>query len=149
MSPHCSKYVIPNNQRKFKIYALILYTPSQRSGGEEEANYLENSLNEAGWNVIKLEWLNTVELHNLIDSSLSLIVSSCSLLLVCLMSHGSRGSVIGSEGKEKPVNDIIHQLDRLLPKSIPQVRTHYIIDLPTKLISLCQLTSIWPFRYIS
>ena len=35
------------------------------------------------------------------------------------------------------------------PKSIPQVRTHYIIDLPTKLISLCQLTSIWPFRYIS
>ena len=98
LPPHCSQYVIPYNQRKGKTYALILYNVTQRSGSEEKANYLENSLNESGWNVIKLEWQDTAEHHNMIDSSFSPIVSSCSLLMVCLMSNGNRGSVIGSDG---------------------------------------------------
>ena len=89
-SPHCSQYLIPYNQGRCKRYALILYNLTQRSGGEAEADYLEATLNTAGCDVIKLEWQDTSELHNLIDSSLSLISKSCSLLIVCLMSHGSR-----------------------------------------------------------
>ena len=125
-SPHCSQYLIPYNEGLGKRYALILYNLTQRSGGEAEADYLEAALNTAGCDVIKLEWQDTSELHNLIDSSLILISKSCSLLVVCLLSHGSRGSMIGSQGKEKPVDEILNQLNHLLSEFIPLVRNVFI-----------------------
>ena len=125
-SLHCPQYLIPYNQGRCKRYALILYNLIQRSGGEAEADYLEAALREAGCDVIKLEWQDTAELHNLIESVLSPISKSCSLLIVCLLSHGSRASVIGSQAKAKPVNEILNQLKHLLSEFTPLVRKVYI-----------------------
>ena len=70
-----------------------------------------------------MEWFDAVELHNMIDSAMTRIVGNCSLLIVCLMSHGSRGVLSGSCGGRVTVNDVLHQLTFCLPSvmCIPMV----------------------------
>ena len=70
-----------------------------------------------------LIWSNVDELHNMIESVLNGIVADCSLLIVCLMSHGSRGVITGSNGKAIPVNKILNAfVGNLMPKELPLVR---------------------------
>lgn len=100
---------------------MVLYNPAARYGASEEADNLEQALTSAGCDVTKMSWLNANEIHNMIESSLQSMVHNCSLLIVCIMAHGSRGVLKGSEGEDKPVNDILHQLKHLLPSFIPLV----------------------------
>ena len=91
LSPHSSQYIIPYKQKKSKRYGLILFRSEGRQGAVAEADNLEQALLSTGCDVIKMEWSEATELHNMIESALSRIVADCSLLIVCLMSHGSSG----------------------------------------------------------
>ena len=121
LSPHSSKYIIPHKQKKSKRYALILFSSAGRQGAVAEADDLEQALQTTGCDVIKMEWSEGRELQCMIESALSRIVSDCSLLIVCLMSHGCRGVLRGSDGEEIPVNDILHQFTYTLPDYLPMV----------------------------
>ena len=123
LSPHSSQYIIPHKQQKSKRYGLILFNSEDRQGAFEEADGLEQALWASGCDVIKMEWCGAVELHNMIDSAMTSIVGNCSLLIVCLMSHGSRGVLSGSCGGRVTVNDVLHQLTFCLPSNmrIPMV----------------------------
>ena len=121
LSSYSSRYILPQNQAKVKRYGLILYSSAERQGAGEEADNFKYALETAGCDVIKLEWSNTSELGSMIDSSLTGIVSNCSLLIVAVMTHGYRGALRGSEGSEIPINDILFQLEYTLPKQLPLV----------------------------
>ena len=123
LSPYSNQYVIPHNQTNTKRYGMVLYSKHHRQGAEEEADNFKQALETAGCDVTKLEWTNTAELGSMIDSSLEGIVSSCSLLIVAVMTHGYRGALRGSENSEIPVNDILFQLQHTLPKNTPLVRS--------------------------
>ena len=69
LSPYSSQYVIPHNQTNTKRYGLILYSAEDRHGAVEEADNLKHALETAGCDVIKLQWSNTSELDNMMDSS--------------------------------------------------------------------------------
>lgn len=124
LSSHSPCYVIPRNQKNIKRYGLIFYNPVDRYGAENEASNLEESLGTAGFAVSKLEWFNSQELFNMMQSSLEGLRRNCSLLVVCLMAHGSRGGLQDSVGKRISVNDVLHQLNRYLPSSVPLVCSH-------------------------
>ena len=68
---------------------MILFSSEDRLGAFEEADGLEQALGATGCDVIKMEWSEAVEFHNMIDSAMTRIAGNCSLLIVCLMSHGS------------------------------------------------------------
>ena len=121
LSPHSSQYIIPHKQKKSKRYGVILFRSEGRQGAVAEADDLEQALLSTGCDVIKMEWSEATELHNMIESALSRIVADCSLLIVCLMSHGSRGALADCHGKRIPVNDILHQFTFSLPQEIPLV----------------------------
>ena len=121
LSPHSAQYIIPHKQKKSKRYGLILFSAGDRPQAVAEADDLEHALKMAGCNVMKMDWNGGAELQRMIESALSRIVSDCSLLIVCLMSHGCRGVLRGSDGKEIPVNDILHQFTYTLPESLPLV----------------------------
>ena len=121
LSPHSSQYIIPYKQKKSKRYGLILFRSEGRQGAVAEADDLEQALQTTGCDVIKMEWSEATELHNMIESALSRIVADCSLLIVCLMSHGSRGALADSHRKSIPVNHILHQFSFSLPQEIPLV----------------------------
>ena len=118
LSPHSSQYVIPCNQRKFRMYALILYTTVQRLGGQKEAKYmyLEDALKMAGFEVITLEWYSTDHLATLFEYILRPIVDNCSLLMVCMLSDDHRGS-------QEAVENM--QLNAGLSKEMPLVSSNY------------------------
>ena len=121
LSPHSSQYIIPHKQKNSKRCGLILFSSVGRQGASAEANNLEHALIESGCEVIKMEWSTTEELQNILESALGEIVTTCSLLIFCLMAHGSRGTVNGSTGESIPVNDILHQLSHTLPAELPMV----------------------------
>ena len=123
LSSHSSQYIIPYKQQESKRYGLILFSSEDRQGAFEEADGLEQALRATGCDVIKMEWFEAVELHNMIDSAMMRIAGDCSLLIVCLMSHGSRGVLSGSCGGRVTVNDVLHQLTFCLPSDmcIPMV----------------------------
>ena len=123
LSSPSSQYIIPYEQQKRKRYGLILFSSENRQGAFEEADGLEETLKASGCDVIKMEWFDAVELHNMIDSAMIRIAGDCSLLIVCLMSHGSRGVLSGSCGGRVTVNDVLHQLTFCLPSDmcIPMV----------------------------
>ena len=122
LSPVSSYYIIPYNQRRSRRYGLVLFNSVDRSGAAAEADNMEQALEEAGCDVTKMEWKDAAELGSMIDSALIKMMSDYSLLTVCLMSHGCQGALSASDGKEKPVNDIVHQLSYSLPSYVPLVR---------------------------
>ena len=126
LSPYSTKYVIPYNQRKAKQFGLVLYNLSNRHGGSEEAKALEEFLISVGCDELKLEWSDARALTSIVESSLKSRVKECSLLIVCIMAHGSRGVIYGSEGKSLAVNEILQVLDHILPSTIPMVCYYYV-----------------------
>ena len=122
LCPHSINYIIPYNQKKSKRIGLILFSSQRRRGAGDEADKLERSLNAAGCDqVFKLEWSQAEELDIRIDSSVADIKDSCSLLIACVMSHGSRGCVQSGKGEFIPVNKILHQLTLALRDHVPLV----------------------------
>ena len=121
--PHYSgKYIIPHVQQYCKMHALILYNTTSRPGAEDEATNLDDALRAAGFTErTGLQWTEASELHNMIESCLDAVVNTCSLLMVCLMSHGSIGSLEAGGGNRTQVNSILHQLKQKLPSKIPLV----------------------------
>ena len=79
LSPHSSQYIIPHKQKKSKRYALILFSSAGRQGAVAEADDLEQAPQTTGCDVIKMEWFDAVELHNMIDSAMIRIAGDCSL----------------------------------------------------------------------
>lgn len=117
MAPLTERYVIPYNQSKSKRYGLVLDNTPSRPGAKEEADCMEQSLKTAGFDVIRREWFNVDELQSIIDKALYGIKDDCSLLTVCLMSHGRRGD----EGQEIPISRILDQFTYILPEYVPMV----------------------------
>ena len=76
-----------------------------RPGAEGEAEHLEASLKSAGFaKATMAHWEKTSELHNMIDIFVdALVIRACSLLMVCLMSHGSLGSLDAGDGKSTQI----------------------------------------------
>ena len=101
---------------------MILYCSANRSGATKEADKLHHALLAAGCNTSKKTWNDAKGIYHLVDSALDEIVADCSLLIVCLMAHGSRGMVRGSAGEGIPINNILHQLSYRLPSHVPMVR---------------------------
>ena len=79
LSSPSSQYIIPYEQQKRKRYGLILFSSENRQGAFEEADDLEQALRASGCDVIKMEWSDAVELHNMIDSAMIRIAGDCSL----------------------------------------------------------------------
>ena len=119
LSPHSSQYIVPYNQKMSKRYGLILYTIYNRPGAQEEADNMEQSLCTAGFHVEKAEWKDTYILNSLLER----IARDCSLLVLCLMSHGIRG-VLHGVSWSIPINDILDYTSRYIPESSPKVRKH-------------------------
>ena len=123
LSNHSERYVVPHKQNHCRLTGIILYSTCGRHGADEEANNYKRSLESIGASVIKLEWMDTIGLQNMLDSGLSQVIDfeSCSLLFVCVMSHGRRGVLKGSNDSEISINSLLKQVTDNLPCELPLV----------------------------
>ena len=120
LSPHSLTAVIPYDQKHCKRYGLILYSTYQRDGAEEEAENLNHALGASGCLTIKQQFSGKQDLLNGIEGAIRNI-NDCSLLIVCLMSHGGRGAISGDGGEQIAIDPILQKLDHHLPKFTPLV----------------------------
>ena len=107
---------------KGEVRGLILYNPDSRDGATKEAEDLHSGLQAVGCQVKEKMWTTKVELNNFIEEGLYSI-DECSLLVVCIMSHGTAGYLRCSDGDGSVViNDVLIRFSRVLPEHIPLVR---------------------------
>ena len=93
--------------------SLVFYNPRGREGAEEEANELHEGLKAGGFSVNKRIWTTKNGLRQLITETVR-GMERCSLLFVCIMSHGRAEVLRTSEGDGDSamiINDILHQLN--------------------------------------
>ena len=124
-----TKYLIPRNQTYSSPRAIILYNNTERERAADEAEKLANALHYAGFKVTIAVWSHTYELQSLLDEIWESIKTRCCLLKVCIMCHGSRGTLRGSDDSKLLMNDISDQLTEILPHDLPLVGTswnHYM-----------------------
>ena len=121
LSLHSNLYIIPHKQGKSKRYGLIFFSSEGRQGARAEAEDVQQALEASGCYVEKMDWGGAIELQHMIDDALSRISSDCSVLIVCIMSHGRRGVLEGGNGNEIPINDILNQFTQTLPANLPLV----------------------------
>ena len=50
------RYIVPFSQTNSKTYTIILHNTYNRSGGETEADVMEQAMRDTGSEVIKIEW---------------------------------------------------------------------------------------------
>ena len=108
-------------------FGLILYNPSDREGAVEEADNLQSGLQAVGCQVIRAEWTTKSQIYSLIDDGARRAAEG-SLLIVCIMSHGTAGTLRSEDGdKCVLINDLMVRLTRNLPDNLPMVRTFTFI----------------------
>ena len=108
-------------------YGLILYNPSDRDGAVEEADNLQSCLKAVGCQVIREEWKKKAEIYRLIDDG-ARRAAECSLLIVCVMSHGTAGTLRSEDGDGCVlINDLMVRLTRSIPDNLPMVRNFIFI----------------------
>ena len=103
----------PEFLEQYKIddqHVLILYNTHNRHGAADEALVLSDALSAIGFKGMLREWNSTHELLSTMHEAAQALPSTASVLVVCVMSHGRRGSLTDREGVHIPVNYILHQL---------------------------------------
>ena len=106
------------NEKKFGI---ILYNPSDRDGAVEEADNLQSGLKAVGCQVFREEWTTKVQLNKCMADGLR-AADGCSVLIVCVMSHGTAGTLRSEDGDGAVIiNDVIFRFQREIPEDTPVV----------------------------
>ena len=79
--------------------------------------------------MIRAEWTTKPQIYRLIDDG-AMSAAEGSLLIVCIMSHGSAGTLRSEDGdKSVLINDLIVRLTRNVQDNLPMVRTFtFILD---------------------
>ena len=127
---HSDRYIVPYLQTYMKRYGLVLYNPADREGAESEANDMNECLNKAGFHTRIKQWKHTYELNEetCITRMQELAAEGLSLLVVCIMSHGTVGVLRDSGGAAMPITDILSNMRIGLPECLPLVRTPVLFE---------------------
>ena len=127
---HSDRYIIPHLQTHMKRYGLVLYNPADREGAESEANAMNECLNKAGFHTRIKQWKHTYELNEetCITRMQELAAEGLSLLVVCIMSHGTAGVLRDSGGAAMPITDILSNMRIGLPECLPLVRNPVLFE---------------------
>ena len=107
---------------KSEKFGLILYNPSDRDGAVEEADNLQSGLQAVGCEVSRRKWTTKPEIYRLIDDGARRAAEG-SLLIVCIMSHGTAGTLKSEDGDGCVlINDLMVRLTRNVWEDLPMVR---------------------------
>ena len=158
-SSHLADYCIPNHpQAKLQMYCVVCFNEFEgnpdfliRGGASTEAEIMIQSFSVVG---VKMSppiknW-TTYSLFSNLRKFCSEIRNSCSLAVVCIMTHGKAGLLYACEGSVEShtdcckINDILYILGEELPHYIPKVsstdwlKTGFVHQLsrPTSIITV-------------
>ena len=105
-----------------KPLGLVFYNPDNREGAKEEADRLNEGLCAAGLTVRLAEWHSRDDLKKLMEDSNDLL-SECTLLFSCIMSHGAAGMLATSDGSKdhQSINSFLLELAKRIVENVQYV----------------------------
>ena len=114
------QYVIPYQQTHVRKCALVLYNTEGRPSASQEADDLTQSLATAGFDTRLKEWKRDLDV--VVTDALPVIEpAKLSLLVICIMTHGTAGMLMGSNNYTESISDILQHLKDMLPVNLPLV----------------------------
>ena len=137
---HLADYYIPDHpQAELQMYGVVCFnefegTPGflTRDGASTEAEIMIQSLTNVGVNMFPpIKNWTTYSLFSNLRKFCSKIRNSCSLAVVCVMTHGKAGLLYACEGSVESqtncckINDILYILGEQLPHHLPKVSSTY------------------------
>lgn len=148
---HFLVYCITNNpSAKLKMHGLICFNGGPfRDGGEQEAANMRIGLSQIGVNLADdLKNWSVNRLKRRLKEFCIQVKLDSSLVIVCIMSHGHRGTIEGYQepraqgGAPEPehqrnqdtrsINEILYILEKELLETVPKVGISWILDLYNK-----------------
>jgi len=126
MSSVSDHFIIPPVQKKARKYAFVCYTSVQRKGALGEAETLAEVLRSKGFIVDLKEWKCFGDLRNWLVERTNKVRSRCSVVSVCLLSHGFGGNLIGENNSRGEIAEIIDETRKVIPPMIPLVSRTFI-----------------------
>lgn len=127
----CSSYVIPQNQDRTRMCALIFYTTENREGAEEEARKMKDSFSVANFVTHCIEVSCVFEIKDDFFSLVQSLAPSCSVMFVCIMVHGRKGVFTDPSGMTLNLQDVMYQVNQLMDACTPMV-SYMIYNLPAR-----------------
>ena len=139
---HLTDYCIPDHpQAKLQMYGVVCYNEFEgnpdfltRDGASTEAKIITQSFSDVGVKISPpIENWTTYSLFSNLQKFCSEIRNSCSLAVVCVMTHGKAGLLYACEGSVESqtdcckINDILYILGEELPHYIPKVSSTYCL----------------------
>lgn len=121
-------FFIPRGQRKSKMHALSYYNTfetslhhSTRAEAEKESSCMMTALKEEGFTIHQplIDWTHKTLLEDLSEKMKS-IKNECSVLFVCIMSHGDKGVLFDKDGFKVEINKVLNAMEGF-PSHIPVV----------------------------
>ena len=122
-------FFIPRGQKKAKMYALVYYntferrTPlhTTRAEAKEEAENMVLGLREGGFTVFEpmVDWTYEELLVHLREK-IQQHKDECSVLVICIMSHGGNGVIYDKNSIKGEINGIL-KITEELPNHLPVV----------------------------
>lgn len=145
LNQYSDKYLIPLNRSNVKPQAFVYYNTHNRPGAESEAENLTSAIEYGGCVSRSVKWESVNGLRKAINGDVTSVKTSCSLLIICLMSHGSLGCLHGSDDEIITIDTILKDICEELPPDIPLVGLCFINfnqanTIPPELKYLCSQT---------
>lgn len=119
------RFYIPSSQdAHLQMHGIVCYNEGEREGANEEASVISKSLASVG---VKMSSDIKNWSSHILTSSLKRfcrqVNQNCSLVVVCLMSHGAEGILYGNYSTEDrlEISDVFAILNTGLPEPIPKV----------------------------
>lgn len=131
---HVNHYLIPASSSWSKRmnassnHALVFFSTTERDGALDEGYHMTNSLYKMGITTYQIIWEKLTELLPDITEYLRDIGPSSSLLILCMMAHGFKGTIVDKDDKRQEINGIVDLVSEFIPEHIPVVSIKSLID---------------------
>ena len=120
--PYANSFFIPRGQEKAKMFAFVCYNTfnhpdskhPRRQGAKDEADCIIKGLRSCGFTIRGplVDW-TFVQLLEHLGQLLSEVKDNCSVIFICLMSHGDKGVLYDTDGKAGKINQVLEKLEVL------------------------------------
>ena len=116
------RYLLPYNQSKSFVYALVIYSSQDTQEANAFAKECKQELLQLGYRVDAIHWTSSADLLESIKENIAKVQARCSLLIICVIGSCDFSPLIGASSDRLHISDIHHHVGSYAPAQIPMVR---------------------------
>ena len=114
--------LIPYNQSKSFVYALVINSSHDIQETKACAKECKQELLQLGYRVDAIQWTSSADLLESVEENIAKVQKRCSLLIICVIGSGDLSYLKGGNSERLYINAILHLFISCVPAEMPMVR---------------------------